>query len=50
MTAIGFGWLGPVILGGIAESFDVRIAIAAGGAVAGALACVALASPQLRRL
>jgi hypothetical protein len=50
MTAIGFGWLGPVILGTIAASFDVRAAIATGGAVAGALACVALSSTQLRRL
>jgi MFS family permease len=50
MTAIGFGWLGPVILGTIAESFDVRVAVATGGLVAGLLACVALSSTQLRRL
>lgn len=49
MTAIGFGWLGPVILGGTAESFGVQWAIAGGGVVAGLLACVALCSASLRR-
>ncbi len=50
MTAIGFGWLGPVILGGMAAVFGVQWAIATGGVMAGVLACVALASAQLRRL
>lgn len=49
VTAIGFGWLGPMILGGTAEAFGVRWAVAGGGLVAGALACIALSSAQLRR-
>lgn len=50
MTAIGFGWLGPVILGGTAEVFGTRWAIAAGGAVALLMAGAAVASPRLRHL
>lgn len=49
-TAIGFGWLGPVLLGGAAATFGVAWGIAAGGLVAGLLAVVALSSSQLRRL
>ena len=49
-TAIGFGWLGPVILGGTAEVFGTRSAVAAGGAVALVVAGIAAASPRLRRL
>ena len=50
MTAIGFGWLGPVILGGIAEIAGTRSAIASGGAIALVAAAAALATPRLRRL
>ena len=49
-TAIGFGWLGPVILGAVAEAAGVRWAVAGGGLVVCVLACVALSSAQLRRL
>lgn len=50
MMAIGFGWLGPVILGGTAEGLGTRWAIAIGGAVALLVAVTAVASPRLRRL
>jgi predicted MFS family arabinose efflux permease len=50
MTAIGFGWLGPVILGGIAEVAGTSSAIALGGAVALIAALAAFATPRLRRL
>lgn len=50
MTAIGFGWLGPVVLGGTAEVFGTRWAVATGGAVALLVAGAAVASPRLRRL
>lgn len=49
-TAIGFGWLGPVVLGGTAEIFGTRWAVAAGGAIALLVAGAAVASPRLRRL
>ncbi|RLT35729.1 MAG: MFS transporter [Chloroflexi bacterium] len=49
-TAIGFGWLGPVILGATAEVFGTRSAIAVGGAVALLAAGIAAGSPRLRRL
>ena len=49
-TAIGFGWLGPVVLGATAEVFGTRSAVAAGGAVALVVAGIAAASPRLRRL
>ncbi|TAK76023.1 MAG: MFS transporter, partial [Dehalococcoidia bacterium] len=50
MMAIGFGWLGPVILGGAAEGLGTRWGIAIGGAVALLVAGTAVASPRLRRL
>lgn len=48
--AIGLGWVGPLILGGIGEALGVLAAIAIGGGavVAVALAAIALA-PDLRR-
>lgn len=49
-TAIGFGWLGPVVLGGTAEIFGTRWAVATGGAIALLVAGAAVASPRLRRL
>jgi len=49
-TAIGFGWLGPVVLGGTADIFGTRWAVAAGGAIALLVAGAAVASPRLRRL
>lgn len=49
-TAIGFGWLGPVILGAIAEVFSTQWAIATGGSVALLVALVAAATPRLRQL
>ena len=50
VTAIGFGWLGPVVLGGTAEVFGTQWAIAVGGAVALLVAVAAMASPRLRQL
>lgn len=50
VTAIGFGWLGPVVLGGTAEVFGTQWAIAVGGAVALLVAGAAVASPRLRQL
>lgn len=50
VTAIGFGWLGPVILGGTAAVFGTQWAIATGGAVALLVAGAAVASPRLRQL
>lgn len=50
ITAIGFGWLGPVVLGATAEVFGTRWAVAAGGAVALAVAGIAATSPRLRKL
>ena len=50
ITAIGFGWLGPVVLGATAEVFGTRWAVAAGGTVALVVAGIAATSPRLRRL
>lgn len=50
MTAIGFGWLGPVILGGIAEVAGTSWALATGGAVALVVAGIAGGSARVRRL
>lgn len=50
MTAIGFGWLGPVTLGATAEALGTQWAVACGGAVVLALAVAAACSSGLRRL
>lgn len=46
--AIGFGWLGPVVLGATAEALGTQPALAIGGVVALVAALVALASRALR--
>lgn len=50
MMAIGFGWLGPVMLGAAAEAVGTQRALAVGALVALAAAGAALASPALRRV
>ena len=50
MSAIGFGWLGPIFLGVTAEVAGTQWALAASGAVALALGLGALASRGLRAL
>ena len=50
VAAIGFGWLGPVLLGLVAELLGVRWGIALGGAVALVLAGATVCSLHLRRL
>ena len=48
--AIGLGWVGPLILGGIGEALGVSAAIAIGGGVVVALAILATVFvPGLRR-
>lgn len=47
--AIGFGWLGPVVLGALAEMMGTQAALVVGGSVALTAAAVAVASPALRR-
>jgi len=46
--AIGFGWLGPVVLGATAEAFGTQAALVVGGAVALVAALVGAASRTLR--
>lgn len=50
MMAIGFGWLGPIMLGAVAQSVGVQPGIAIGGAVAIILGLAAASSSSLRRL
>ncbi len=50
ITAIGFGWLGPVILGGIAEVAGTTWALAAGGFMALLVAVAAGGSRRIRAL
>lgn len=48
-VAIGFGWIGPLILGALADASTVGLALAAAGTVLVATgAAVALLSPRLR--
>jgi sugar phosphate permease len=48
-VAIGFGWIGPLLLGAIADATEVRLAFVIAGGVLGAVALVAAAaSPRLR--
>ena len=47
--AIGFGWLGPVVLGALGEAFGTQAALAVGGVVALLAAVSAAATPVLRR-
>ena len=50
MWAIGFGWIGPIALGGIAQMAGVPWALATGGSAVVVLAlAVAVAVPALRR-
>lgn len=50
MMAIGFGWLGPIMLGAVAQSVGVQPGIAIGGSVAIILALAAASNASLRRL
>ena len=50
MAAIGFGWLGPITLGAVAQSVGVQQGLAIGGGVAIALALGAATNRSLRRL
>lgn len=47
--AIGFGWLGPVVLGALGEAFGTQPALALGGVIAMLAAGIAAATPALRR-
>jgi MFS family permease len=48
-VAIGFGWIGPLLLGAIADATDVGIAFAIAGSVLATTALLAaVASPRLR--
>ena len=50
MWAIGFGWIGPIALGAIAQIAGVPWALAAGGSAVVVLAlAVTVAVPALRR-
>jgi MFS family permease len=50
MSAIGFGWLGPIMLGAIAEVAGTQWALAASGVLVVALAAAASLNRGLRRL
>ena len=50
MMAIGFGWIGPIILGSVAQSLGVQTGIALGGAIAIVLWLAAASSASVRRL
>ena len=50
MMAIGFGWIGPIILGSVAQSLGVQTGIALGGAIALVLWLAAASSASVRRL
>ncbi len=50
MSAIGFGWIGPILLGALAQAAGTQWALAAAGALVIALAFVGSASRGLRQL
>ena len=50
MAAIGFGWLGPIALGALAQGAGVQTGVAVGGAIALALGAGAAGVTSLRRL
>lgn len=50
MSAIGFGWMGPIVIGATAEVAGTQWALAASGAIALALGLGALGSRGLRGL
>lgn len=48
-VAIGFGWVGPLLLGAFADATSVEVALASAGAILIAIATLAaLLSPRLR--